>query len=168
VQFLGEGEDALYADLALPEPALPEWASGAFPGRLNQILDELAMERAWPSRGRALEAERASLADARWRLVADTVGCLPAFGAAETLTRGADIDVLVSKPLEVFVAPDAGVGMAEAGGWDEGCDPSVVQMRIGEGSPVPRVGDHLRDGHLTEPPMVPKHIFEIVFVHLRP
>ena len=45
VELLGEAEGAFDADLALPEPSLPERAGRAFRGRLDQVLHELAMER---------------------------------------------------------------------------------------------------------------------------
>ena len=46
VQFLGETEGAFDADLALPQPPPPERAGDPFSRRLNQVLHELAMERA--------------------------------------------------------------------------------------------------------------------------
>ena len=125
MQFLGETEGTFDSDLAFSQPTFPQRAGGAFFGRLNQVLHELAMQRAGPARWGTLCTERASLADTRWCLVADTVGRLHPSRSVETFTRRAHIDVLVSKPLEVLGAPDAGVGMAEAGRWDEGCDAGV-------------------------------------------
>ncbi len=96
------------------------------------------------------------------------MGCIPAFRAAETLTGGAHKGVFVREPLEVFAAPDAGVGMAEAGRWDEGRGTSVFQLLVVEGGPVLRVSDHLRDRQAAEPPVLSEHVCEIVFVRRRP